>query len=133
MTDPAWRNAYVRFQEGEDRFYTMVWLDTATNITRGMLWNYNLGIWEEQYRTGLLNTRANVGGWTMFETHGFSGNYCGALPPIRASGTLVLRSDGTWTALTTADSSQLGPTGGCFSGGAYFFHFHNPNWEWEVH
>jgi hypothetical protein len=133
MTDPAWQNAYVRFQEGENRFYTMVWLDTATNTTRGMLWNYNLGIWEEQYQVTSLNTLASTGGWTMFETYGFASGYCGALPPIRASGTLVLRSDGTWTALTTADSFPLGPTGFCFSGGSYTFHFHNQNWEWEVH
>lgn len=135
MTDPAWQDAYARFQEGEVRFYTMVWLDSATNITRGMLWNYNLGIWEEQYQTTSLNTLPHSGGWTIFETYGFAEGYCGALPPIRASGTLVLRGDGTWTQLTTADSFPLGPTGFCFSSGAYTFHFHQgtQNWEWEVH
>jgi hypothetical protein len=128
--DPAWQSTYVRFQEGENRFYTMLWYDTATGVTHGMLWNYNLSVWEDQYHVASPNTQPSTGGWTMFETI-FNG-VCPVLPSIRASGTQVLRSDGTWSSLAAADGFQMGPpTGGCFPG-AYTFRFNAPLYDWEV-
>lgn len=121
-------------RKAKTAFYTMVWYNVNNNTTYGMLWNYNLSVWEEQWAVTSQNTPCCwPGGWTMFESHNLSDNVCPVLENIRASGTEILRDDGTWVILSTSLSSGMAATGTCFDSGQYWFHFHSANWDWEMH
>lgn len=116
--DATWKGKYVRVFDGEERYWTEAYKD-ASGCWHGLLYNYNLGKWEEKL-TPICGSSTFTDGWTMWESHYMMdvAKRCPAFPRIRASG-LQVWTGSAWTPLTSSYTTQLGPNGLCWTNGTY--------------
>jgi hypothetical protein len=130
--DASWVDRYVRKYRGEPRYWTQVYR-SGPSSWGGLLYNFNLGRWEE--KTAIAGTNISgfgQTGWSMWESHYLmdGARLCPAFPDIRTLG-LQLWIDDAWTALTdTTAQDTLGPYGRCWVDGTYGFRFANRADNW---
>lgn len=131
--DATWKSKYVRTLDGEDRYYTQV-NRSGTNCWNGLLYNFTSGVWEDKVSPVVCGASNNPSGWTMWESHNLMdvNKVCPSFPGIRASALQTLTSTG-WVNLGSGNTSQLGPTGMCWTGNTYTFHIHAANYDWHAH
>jgi hypothetical protein len=129
--DATWKGKYVRIFDGEERYFTEAYKD-GNGCAHGLLYNFNLGLWEEKL-TPICGNSSFATGWTMWESHYLMdvAQRCPAFPRVRASG-IQLYTVSAWPALDTSNSSQLGPYGLCWTNGTYNFSVAVPNSDWTA-
>lgn len=116
----AWKDKYVRVQDGEERSYSIVRPQYTGSpeggCWHGELYNFVVGRWETKLTRCGFSTRANGGarGFTQWESFNFDRlGSCPFIPGIRASWIRTLATDGIWRNMRY--NSNLGPIGPCWN------------------
>lgn len=114
MSD-VWKDKYVRYYDGEERYFTEVYKNGS--CWEGLLYNFNEGGWETKI-TPICSSSGFSNGWTMWESHYLMdvAGICPLFPNIRASSIKILTNN-SWIDLDT--NSNLGPYGLCWENGKY--------------
>jgi hypothetical protein len=128
--DATWKSKYARIYDGEERYFTEVYKDGG-GCWHGLMYNFNLGRWEEKVSPAICGSSSFSTGWTMWESHHLmdQSRVCPTFPRIRASG-LQLWTGSTWASLDASKTSTLGPYGLCWTNGAYGFQVNVANSDW---
>ncbi|AKJ00374.1 hypothetical protein ATI61_104219 [Archangium gephyra] len=128
--DATWKSKYARIYDGEERYFTESYKD-GNGCWHGLMYNFNLGSWEEKVSPAICGSSSFATGWTMWESHHLmdQAQVCPAFPRIRASG-LQLWTGSTWAALDTSNTSNLGPYGLCWTSSTYKFQVNVVNSDW---
>jgi hypothetical protein len=130
VTDQAFKDKYVRLSAGEPTVTVSITTPnlgaTATQCWYGMIYNYQLGGWEQKVARcpAAVNYRPNASGWTMWESKNLVDNErCVTIPSIRANWIMLAHPQySTWVPFTDypADYSLV-LRGPCWSTGRYTF------------
>lgn len=128
--DSTWQGKYARTYDGELAYFSEVYKD-GSGCWRGVLYNFNTGLWEDKFTKCGSSSIGN--GWSMWESHYMMdvAQVCPNLPRIRARGVRI-RVSGSWTLLSTSNSTDYGPFGLCFTNGTYGFQVINANYDWQA-
>jgi len=140
MNATIWLSAYVRIYFGEERFYVAVIPDQPGNAQggcwRGLLYNYNLGQWEQKAVSCGTSPQPVSLGWTMWESWYMMPN-CPTLPTVKTADLQIKLATAQWIRLENQHTTNLGPYGLCWEYTRYYgFEVHSPSPyidEWHAH
>jgi hypothetical protein len=130
--DATWKGKYVRVYDGEERYWTEAYID-GSGCWHGLLYDFNLGQWEEKVSPAICGSSGFTSGWTMWESHHLMdlAKVCPTFPRIRASG-LQLWTGSAWQQLGSTNTSPLGPYGMCWTNSTYRWQVNSPNNDWTA-
>jgi hypothetical protein len=144
VTNPTWQARYMSGHvlypttgSGTEEFTAVVAIvadqptaaDSSSDCWTAMLWNKQVGQWEQKYRSCGVTQINQVRGWTMHESYHMQGYYsptCPTISSLSADGLFSLR--GSSASLLTPPSVGDGSTstlltdGPCWLGGQYGFY-----------
>lgn len=123
MNNASWLSKYVRIYFGEERFYIAVIPDNPASSEggcwRGLLYNYNLGQWEQKALSCGTSSSQGSTGWTVWESWYMMPN-CPTLPDVKAADLQIKLTNGQWTRLDDQHATPLGAYGLCWTATRYY-------------